>query len=506
MSDWNLDAFRERLHRFETESDPTGFSRWSEKPNAFARRALGAKWWSAQREAAELLARNRRVAVRSANGVGKSYLAAGLVLWFLMCHTPSMVLTTAPTERQVRHILWREIRRRHASAKRKLPGRLFDTRLEIADDWFAMGFASDSPVAMQGFHARNLLVVFDEASGVPDAMWEAAEGVAVGENNRILAIGNPLETSGRFYEVFRDASRWKTLSISAFDHPNLTGREAAVPGCVSAASAKELIREWCEEVPEPAAETIEWEGRHYLPSNAFRARVLGQFPSGSDDSLFELRWIEDAMRRELDPVGVRRVAADIARYGKDETAIGARIGPVLVRLDCCRKLDMVSVAGRIARMAREIRAETVAIDAAGLGAGAGDILRAEGVNWLDEVIGGAAATDGERFANRRAELYWGLRELLRRGEIALPEDSVLREQLMSVRYRLNAMGRILIESKEDLRRRGLSSPDRADMLAMLFDSGAEVAHGFLSGNRWNEYRPSMDFRQEMPGWLPRSES
>ena len=139
-------------------------------PAGFARQVLGSTWWKAQEEIARLLAESRRVAVKAANGVGKTYLAADLVLWFLYCHRPSIVLTTAPTWRQVESLLWEEIRKRHRTVNARaemdpslpaLEGSLLQTRLKIAEGHFALGLSTDEPVRFQGFHAEDLLVVLD---------------------------------------------------------------------------------------------------------------------------------------------------------------------------------------------------------------------------------------------------------------------------------------------------------------------------------------------------------
>src|SRR5581483_11508696 len=194
------------------------FTPYRTDPARFAREVLGSRWWQAQEEIAALVAGHRRVAVKAANGVGKTYLAADLTLWFLYCHRPSIVLTTAPTWRQVESLLWEEIRRRHNTvnvaaevepARPKLEGSLMQTRLKIADGHFAMGLSTDEPVRFQGFHAENLLVVLDEACGVPEEIWDAVEGVCVGGNNRVLAISNPLSPTGRFYSLFQ-SPRWQT--------------------------------------------------------------------------------------------------------------------------------------------------------------------------------------------------------------------------------------------------------------------------------------------------------
>ena len=472
MSEDLLRDFCARLNsRFAEDSLESRAQSWRHSPERFAREVLRSRWWEMQRRVATEVSQSRRTAVKSANGVGKTYLAADLALWFLYSYRPSVVLTTAPTERQMRHLLWEEIRRRWHGASETLPGRLLQTRLALADGWYAMGLSADEGVRFQGYHAENLLVLFDEASGIADEIWDAAEGVAVGRNNRILAIGNPLCASGRFYRIFREDSGWRKLTISAFDHPNLTGRGEPIPGAVTPESVEERIAEWCEPAEaEAGAETFCWNGHIYRPNNLFRARVLGEFPDSEEDSLIPLRWVEAAMGRPLSAAaGTRRAAADVARFGGDWTVIGLRVGDVLVRLDAVRGADLMEVAGRIARLAYDEKPVSIAVDGIGLGAGVVDRLWEMGVECVVSVNVALPAYDPERFANRRAELYWGLRERFRTGEIALPRDELLCEQLTSLRYKHTSRGQIAIESKEEMKRRGQSSPDRADMLALLFE-------------------------------------
>jgi phage terminase large subunit len=512
-----LTTFLTKLRsRFRDEVFWRRMALYRRRPEAFAIKVLGSRWWEKQREAARAVASSRRTAVKSANGVGKTYLAADLALWFLYTHRPALVLTTAPTERQVRHLLWEEIRRRFRGARVALPGELRTTRLQVGEGWFALGLSTDEGVRFQGFHAENLLIVFDEASGIPEEIWEAAEGVAVGRNNRILAIGNPLCTSGRFYRIFQEDSGWTKRTISALDHPNVTGRGPAIPGAVTPEAIDERVREWCEEIGslgdrvvgslsaqrpnDPMTQSPDifvWRGRRYRPNNAFRIRVLGEFPDAEDDSLIPLRWIEAAMARTLPAKGCRRAAADIARFGGDSTVIGVRAGPVVTRMDVTRGADTMEVAGRIVQMARAEKPESIAVDSIGLGAGVLDRLNELGVQGVEGVNVALPAGDPERFANRRAELYWGLRERFRAGDIAIPHDEALCEELTAIRYRHTSRGQIEIESKEEMKKRGLHSPDRADMLALLFDGGGET---LPPREAESAPSPARMLREEMARW------
>ncbi len=233
--------------------------------------------------------------------------------------------------------------------------------------------------------------------------------------------------------------------------------------------------------------------------------MLGQFPTADDESLIPLRWIEAAFthdsRLTTHDSGIRRAAADIARFGNDSTVIGMRVGRTLKNMEVMHGADLMKVAGRIRRLAYEEHPESIAVDAIGLGAGVVDRLREMEVEGVESVNVGLPAHDTERFLNRRAELYWGLRERFRVGDITIPpipETEGLAEELAAIKYRITSRGQIQLESKDEMKKRGRGSPDRADMLAMLFDSTGDWAATLPQTNP----APSaaQKLRAEMTGW------
>ena len=201
--------------------------------------------------------------------------------------------------------------------------------------------------------------------------------------------------------------------------------------------------------------------------------MLGEFPTSEDGALIPLRWIEAAAARSLPEKGTKRAAVDVARFGSDSTVIGVRVGSVLKEVQVIRGADNGEVVGAVKRVAYDQHPSSIAVDVIGLGGGVVDRLREDGIDGILAVNVAQAAFDPERFANRRAELYWGLRERFRLGDIQIMDDPLLVEELSSIRYRLNAMGKIQIETKEEMKKRVHRSPDRADMLMMLFDSSCE---------------------------------
>lgn len=208
----------------EPSNDPLKDS--VESPLDFARDVLGVTLWSKQEEVLAALPVHRRVAVKSGNGLGKGFCAAVAVLWFIQLHDPAIVLSTAPTFRQVRHILWRQIRRLHRRAADRLGGKMLEARWELSDERYAIGLSADTADQFQGFHSDNMLIVVDEAEGVSDEIYEAIEAVMTSTDPRLLLIGNPTTVSGAFRRAFyQERNLYHTITISALDSPQRSSRD-----------------------------------------------------------------------------------------------------------------------------------------------------------------------------------------------------------------------------------------------------------------------------------------
>lgn len=437
-------------------------------PAWWVREVLGAEPWAKQVAILESIRDNPRTAVRSGHGVGKSFIAARAVLWYLYAHPYSVVVTTAPTGRQVRKILWAELRQAFGAAKVPLGGTLLQTELNVDDKWFAFGFSTDDGDSFQGPHAEHALVVLDEASGVDPDLWVAIDGILTSEHCRFLAIGNPTDPTGRFAQEFKTAGT-KKIHISVFDTPNFTAFGITIDD-IRNNSWQGKIGD--KPLPYPALTTPSWVADKFKRwgegSPLWDARVMGNFPAQGSDTLIPLTLIEKAQARTLEAKGANELGVDVARFGEDETVIAHRRGPVVRLVHVGARQDTMETTGHVVLQLRETGADVAKVDDVGLGGGVTDRL-VELQEHVAPVNVGMAANDPERFANLRAELWWNLRERFREADIDIPpDDDDLAAQLASVKYKLTSKGQIQIESKADAKKRGVPSPDRGDAVVLAF--------------------------------------
>lgn len=427
----------------------------------------------------------------AANGVGKTVLAADLVVSFLADLPAATVIITAPTNRQVAELLWPHVTER--LQKEGLAPQ--DWIIPMAPKWKGdegdrlIGFATNTPQRMQGFHAENLLIIIDEASGMPTSLVEALEGIAVAENNYILAIGNPNTASGAFYEMTRRPS-WHTESISALDHPNVLKRREVIPGATTWISMVDRIRDWCQIFEQPTAETFSVEIsdvelhigpdpkpqlRHFCPNDPFRVRYLGRFPSAVEYSLIERSKVAIALEATIPGDSPKVAALDVARTGGDRTIYGLRAGERLVKMITIPATDLVEQARKVAQLLREDQPEKIVVDAAGMGYGVVDLLLHLTEVQVVPFIGAEAPvspTQQKRYTNRRAAAYAYLAEAFENRRIAIPRIDELLQELEAMRYRYTDENKMQMLRKEDIKKSLGRSPDMADCLSLLWESGA----------------------------------
>ena len=432
----------------------------------FASDTLGVRLWSKQKEVLRAVEHKRRVAVKSGNGLGKDFTAAVAVLWYVHAHDPAVVLSTAPTFRQVRHVLWRQIHRLYRNAADTLGGVMLDTRWEVADDRYALGLSANDADQFQGFHCENMFVVVDEAEGVAEPIYEAVEAVMTSAHPTLLLIGNPTTTSGGFHRAFhRERGIYETITMSALESPNVAQGKIDIPGLTTPAWVEERRAMWGEN------------------SEMFRARVMGEFPDRGEDNLIAISDIDDATYPPgevpaatggYEPVVL---GVDVARYGVDRSVIMVRRGNVVVDVRTFHGFPTTATTGQIVATARDRHPQQVNVDETGLGAGVVDPLREQGFTVYG--FNGSAAPVGQDMvcANLRAEGYWTLARRFRDHSIRIPRDAELIAELASLRYRYNSRGKVLMESKDGMKSRGLPSPDKADALMLAFlDTGPMIEH------------------------------
>ena len=451
------------------------FADWAtvyrDDPVAFAQDMLGIELHDYQK--APLIAMaggTRKIAVRSGHGTGKSTVAAIAAIWYMLTRYPVRVVMTAPTISQLEGALFGAIR----NFVHELPPALQDLMemqrdriflLSSPDDaWMAARTArAEAPEALAGIHAENVLLLVDEASGIPPAVFEHAVGSMSGHNAHTLMLSNPTRRSGFFYDIFNVPAAgegWAKFHFSCVDSPLVSD---------------DFVREVA--------------GLYGEDSNAFRVRVLGDFPTEDVDALIGGELVEQAMNRdiEIDRLAPAVLGVDVARYGSDRTAICLRRAHVVEEIKSWDKLDLMETTGRIvayiSAMAPEHRPIEICVDVIGVGAGVADRLkevvgdRGWSINVLPVNVA-ENAIDDERAHRLRDSLWLKAKDWLEERNCNLPRETDLRDDLTGPGYAFNSAGKIVVESKNELRRRGHKSPDIADAFCLTFAGhGARMASG-----------------------------
>jgi len=424
-------------------------------PASWIWRVTGVQPWSRQEEILKELFRSRRLVVRSANAVGKSWTAAQAILLFATHFHPSVVVTTAPTFRQVRDVIWRDLHRSWRSALErgwKLGKEPLQTMWRPFPDVLVEGVAVPNWATsnIQGLHSEHILVVVDEAQGLTWEVWSGIQTLLRGRFSFLLMIGNPTHVEGPFYEAFRDP-QFAQMGISALESPNVKTGKVVIPGLVTREDVEEIRQRYGEN---------SWE---------WKVWVLGEFAERSENVLVALSWVEKAGLRNEPGEGRVEVGADIARYGGDHTVFVARKGGCAFALEECPPGSTMETAGRLIAFARKAKAELIKVDVTGVGAGVVDRLKEQGYPVMGVEFGGRPI-ERERFENKSAEMWWNLAEMLQKGEAWGPvfkNRNVVRD-LTGRKYSYTSAGRIRLESKEQMRKRGIPSPDWGDAVALAY--------------------------------------
>lgn len=423
---------------------------------------LGLRLWRRQREFLKAVRDHDRVSVTSGHKTGKSTSFAVLAWWFTadpVNRPGARVPMTSASARQVKKILWREIRAMWRRAKARgydlgpEPALDPETGIQWDDGREIFGFTAKDPEKAAGTSGAWLLFLLDEASGIPEEIFEAIEGNRAG-GAKVALASNPTQQSGEFYESHHSKRRfYVALEISSEEAAEV---DPPIPGLASRAWIAEKREEWGEDSP------------------LYHVRVKGRFAAQATDAVIGLNLVLDALDRPDEDVsadGPLRVGLDVARYGGDETIAaprrGQRIFPLIpiVAGDGPDTAARVMEALRAAKLLRVGEKPRIIVDANGVGASVFDALARRDDCEAVDVNTGSAATRPDDYVNLRAELHFAFKRWLEEGG-ALPDDGRLQSELVAPKYSVDIRNRIKVESKDDLRARLRRSPDRADA-AML---------------------------------------
>ena len=472
---------------------------WREDWGKFAHDVLHSRLDKEQQAILQSVQHNPMTAVASGTARGKDYIAACASMCFMYL-TPrwkdgrltknTKIAMTAPTARQVQNIMIPEISRLFRNAE-FLPGRLLSSGIKTDyEEWFLTGFKAgdDNTEAWSGFHAVNTMFVVTEASGISEATYNAIEGNLQG-NSRFLIVFNPNVTTGYAARAMK-SDRFAKFRLSSLNAENVVKKQIVIPGQVDYEWVKDKVINWCSPIQRTDFNDGEgdfnWEGNLYRPNDLFRVKVLGMFPKVSEDVLIPYEWIEIANRnwQELQASGFTpakscKLGVDVAGMGRDNSVLCMRYGNYVSQFEVHQsagRADHMHVVGMTIPYLKKKGAKAF-IDTIGEGAGVYSRLLeekftnafsckySEGADGLHDITG------EYEFANMRAYLYWALRDWLNPKNgfgAALPPCDQLMEEATETKWRFLSNGKIIIESKEDVKKRIKRSPDYMDALANTF--------------------------------------
>lgn len=434
-----------------------------DNPVYFSRIVFNVYLWSMQRKIAYALKEYKRVCVYSCTGMGKSFVEAILITWFLQTHPNSVVILTGSVFKQVKRTVWRSIIDLYSRARVKLLGEPSAEVWNVTKgQWYAEMLSGRKIEAMQGIHAPYFLAVIDEGSGVEDYVFDAISGNLSGGDSYLLVCGNPLRPQGEFYRLQFDPSFIK-FRVSVFDTPMFTGEIEKIPY-----PYKEIL----EKVLPTPKWVREMRLRYGEDSLFWKAKILALFPDEyTERGLFTVDLIENAFKRQVEPKDTDKkyITVDVAGYGDDLTVISLWHGFKQVEMLEYAKLRTNEVATEIARISAQFRPDYIIVDSTGLGAGVVDRLYELGFDNVYPVNFSQKALESDRYANVVTEMFFKLREMMANGEVQLKPNEELKRDLLAMEYFFDSGGRLKVVNAHDLKKGKLGrSPDRAVSVALRF--------------------------------------
>lgn len=500
-----------------------------EDPVFWGETILGSRYWPIQREILLAVRDYPQVNVPACHASGKSFTAGDACLWFSQNFPASnIVVTSAPSERQVRRILWKEIRAKHRKARIPLAGQVDTLKIEIDDEHWMVGFATSDydDTKFQGLHADHVLVVLDEATGISPSVHEGVAGVLGGGHARLLQLGNPTDPLTQFARDCSDTSPGnRTLHISAYDtpnfnipagHPRADGTPLPHPIALRERNFIVDLKEpdhWTrllEPLWDPQARThrlpfpalctpqyVDMMVRKYgVTSPQYIGRVLGRFPEQAENALFSIAEIDEACGIGCGPASPAvdfsrdprvteapvQLGVDVARFGSNQTVIFAYQGDedrgiarMVARFGKASTTTTVDrIADECARLRRHgIVPTQINVDVIGVGAGVVDQLAQRHLPVV--AFNSSSRPDGipAEFSNLRAYAYFRLKDRLERRQLQIVADPGMKQELLTIRYH-QPDGSIAMQilGKEWMRAHNIASPDMADALMIATYMGA----------------------------------
>lgn len=454
---------------------------------------------------------HKQVAIKACHSVGKTWTMARVALWFFGCYKNSIVITTAPTYNQVENLLWGELREAYKNSKIPVGGRLLNTKLVNADKWYCMGFSPQKSAGddqgqkgstFQGFHSDYVMVIFDEATGIPPDIWKMASGLMTsGKIVKFVAIANPTTRNCHFFSCFSNKA-WKSLSITCFDSPNLRVNgfnnkddlRMEIELLNDLSDNERLLRIANYKKPVPHLVSAEWVIEYILEWGIDHplvvSKAFGEFPEEDDTVMIRMSYVEAAQSRdyEIKSDDARSIGVDVARYGSDKSVITELVGFKQTAKVKRAKQDTMEITGATIDLINNDNKErrtVVLVDATGIGSGVFDALleaQNDGIISKDvelvEVHFGSSPvlksdTDKEeiekyksRFVNLKSRMFQHLADDLK-SHLDLFDDKIYLKELPMLKSKIDSKSKIRMESKDDYRKRtGSNSPDDSDSLAL----------------------------------------
>jgi hypothetical protein len=478
--------------------------------NQFARDELKVKLDSDQQRILQAIQTSKRVSVRSGNARGKDFVAAVASICFLMLNNPAKVINTAPTGRQAVSIMMSEIARIYQIAKGSffLHGEVLSSQIKfLRPDKFLLAFkAKDKATeAWTGFHSQNLMVVITEASGIETETFNAVESILTG-HSKLLIVFNPNQPSGEAWKSVKD-KRYARFKLNCLNAPNVIEKKIIIPGQVDYEWVVDKVEKWCSLIDRSIANEddgdFEFEQKWYRPNDLFMVKVQGEFPREGDDKLIPYGWIElaherweemmaktgaqysDPMRLDFDNVDFYhklnitdplKLGVDVAGMGRDMTVFCYRYDRFVLGFKQFAKSDHMETAGKIKNELDKENRTLAYIDTIGEGAGVYSRLieqkaKAISVKFSASAKGNYDMSLQRKFANMRAYCWWAIRDALDPKfdtKLALPPIDELTQDLNEPLWKVRSDGSIIIEEKDEIKKRLGRSPDFGDSLAVTY--------------------------------------